>query len=553
MDFTTLGAIVIFALIVIGVIAFGLSLNRLIKKATKETAFVRTGGGGQKVVIDGIAFVIPVIHTVKDVNMTTVKIEVSRNGREALILKDKLRADVSATFFLKVKNDQEAIADAARTLGTGTTDVNELKRLIEDKLASAIRDVAANMTLSELHEQRNQFVQQVHATVTQDLTKNGLELESVSLTKLDQTDMSFLNPNNSFDAEGLTILTKLTTTKSKERNEIEQANRIAIEQRNFEANQQSLTIRQQDEFATLEQEREVETRRAAQEAELAMQRAARKREADIAQIEAARATELASIEAARLKKEADIATKQSILLAEQASTIEVNRKSEEESKSRAAADIARAAAVEASALVITKEQIAIAEREKEIAIIDAKKEAETRATGITVTAQAEFDAAELKAKARRIAADAEERENEVRANGERALAEAANSLSAEQAQLRIRLAAIEAAPKIVAELAKPMSAVKDARVVSISGFNNGNAIVTKDGNTGSGNIATDLSDAMLRFRLQSPVVDAIGKMAGLNLTGNLSDIVPEELVLPDHPIEVDAVETSELLDLYTKK
>ena len=213
MDFTTLGAIVIFALIVIGVIAFGLSLNRLIKKATKETAFVRTGGGGQKVVIDGIAFVIPVIHTVKDVNMTTVKIEVSRNGREALILKDKLRADVSATFFLKVKNDQEAIADAARTLGTGTTDVNELKRLIEDKLASAIRDVAANMTLSELHEQRNQFVQQVHATVTQDLTKNGLELESVSLTKLDQTDMSFLNPNNSFDAEGLTILTKLTTTK----------------------------------------------------------------------------------------------------------------------------------------------------------------------------------------------------------------------------------------------------------------------------------------------------------------------------------------------------
>lgn len=542
----------IISMAVIGVIAFvallvvGLIVARLYKRASKERAFVRTGMGGQKVVKDGGALIIPVLHDTLEINMQTLKLEVSRTGLEALITLDRMRTDVGATFFVRVKPDENSIAQAAQTLGTRTQNPDLLKATIEDKFVDALRAVAAGMLLNDLHEKRSEFVQAVQNTVEQDLQKNGLELESVSLTRLDQTDPKFLNPNNPFDAEGLTNLAKITQAKARERNEIEQEARVAIEKRNYEANQESLTIKQQDEFARLEQEKLVETRRAEQGAEVARQRAEQKRMADIAQIEADRATELARIEADRLRREADIKSKQELQLAEQASTIAVNQKSEEESKARASADKARAEAVQATQEVVTAEVVAKAERERRVAIIEAEKVAGTKATEITLRAKAEAEAADMQAQARLKLAEVTERENEVRAAGERALADAANALSAEQVQLRIRLAAIEAAPKLAAEIAKPMAAVKNARVVSVTGLGqNGGAVV---GAGSSGNIPNDLTNSLLNFRLQAPFVDEIGKMAGYDLRNGLNGLgdafgFDKE---SEYPVETEIAEEAEI-------
>ena len=75
--------------------------------------------------------------------------------------------------------------------------------MIEGKFVDALRSVAAEMTMEELHEKRGMFMQKVAPRVAEDLLKNGLELELVSLTNLDQTNMEFFNPSNAFDAEGL--------------------------------------------------------------------------------------------------------------------------------------------------------------------------------------------------------------------------------------------------------------------------------------------------------------------------------------------------------------
>ena len=56
-------------------------LNWLYRRSSKERAFVRTGFGGQKVVLNGGAFVLPIVHEVIPVNMNTLRLEVSR-GRE---------------------------------------------------------------------------------------------------------------------------------------------------------------------------------------------------------------------------------------------------------------------------------------------------------------------------------------------------------------------------------------------------------------------------------------------------------------------------------------
>jgi uncharacterized membrane protein YqiK len=198
-------ALVFFPLLLIGII-----FARLYHRATKETAFVRTGLGGQKVIMDGGAIVLPVFHETIPVNMNTLKLEVSRREEQSLIALDRMRVDVAAAFFVRVKQTAESVSTAAQTLGRKTMEPAELKVLVEDKFVDALRATAATMTMRELQDKRREFVQAVQNAVAEDLEKNGLELESVSLTSLDQTAKEFFNPNNAFDAEGLTRLTEET-------------------------------------------------------------------------------------------------------------------------------------------------------------------------------------------------------------------------------------------------------------------------------------------------------------------------------------------------------
>src|SRR5688572_2761304 len=261
----------------IGLFAIGLVFARLYKRSTKEMAFVRTGLGGQKVIMDGGAIVLPVFHERVLVNMNTLKLEVARRGKESLITKDRMRVDVTAAFFVRVKQTEEAVSTAAQTLGARTLSPDELKALVEDKFVDSLRATAATMSIQELQDKRRDFVQAVQNAVAEDLEKNGLELESVSLTSLDQTDKQFFNPNNAFDAEGLTRLTEQTEARRKQRNDVEQDTEVQVRTKNLDATRQKLTIEKDQEFASLSQRREIENSRAEQSALIATQQAERSR------------------------------------------------------------------------------------------------------------------------------------------------------------------------------------------------------------------------------------------------------------------------------------
>ena len=172
--------------IIIGVlvVAVLVIISRLYTRSTKERAFVRTGWGGQKVVMDGGALVLPVLHDISYVNMNTFRLEVSRKEDESLITKDQMRVDVDVAFYVRVRPNRESIADAAQTLGTRTLEPSKLQELIEDKFIDALRATAAMMTKQQLQDDRPCFVQGVWNAVAEDLMKNGLEIESISLTKL---------------------------------------------------------------------------------------------------------------------------------------------------------------------------------------------------------------------------------------------------------------------------------------------------------------------------------------------------------------------------------
>ena len=278
-------------------------LNWLYLRSSKERAFVRTGFGGQKVVVNGGALVLPIVHEVIPVNMNTLRLEVSRGRERALITKDRMRVDVTSEFYVRVQASEDAIAAAAQTLGQRTMQPDMLKELVEGKFVDALRTVAAEMTMEEMHEKRGEYVKRVRAAAAADLLQNGLELETVSLTQLDQTAMEFFNPSNAFDAEGLTRLTETIETRKKKRNDIEQDTMIQIRNKNLDTERQALDIDRELEYARLSQERELEVKRAVQRADVARQKATSEQESERAQITAREAVERARIASERAVEE----------------------------------------------------------------------------------------------------------------------------------------------------------------------------------------------------------------------------------------------------------
>ena len=268
-----IGAIILWLIVAIIAIAIIVYLvNWLYRRSSKEVSFVRTGLMGERVVINGGAFVLPIIHDITPVNMNVLQMSVARARDDAIITKDRMRVDIDADFYVRVSPTREAVALAAATLGRRTMEPERLHALLSGKFVSALRSVASEMNMLEMHEQRGAYLGRVKAAAAEALAQNGLELETVALTDLDQTDLQFFNPSNRFDAEGLTNLIGEIEDRRKLRNDIEQDSMIQIRTRNLEAEKQSLAIERESEEARLNQERDVEFRRAQQRSELAKER-----------------------------------------------------------------------------------------------------------------------------------------------------------------------------------------------------------------------------------------------------------------------------------------
>jgi len=552
-DLSTLFTIlIVVGILLVALVTIGLILARLYQRASKETSFVRTGFGGQKVIMSGGAIVLPVLHETIPVNMNTLRLEVRRANEAALITNDRMRVDVQAEFYVRVKPTAEAVADAAQTLGRRTTNPQLLKELVEGKFVDALRAVAAAMNMEELHEQRVDFVQRVQQAVSEDLRKNGLELESVSLTSLDQTSQQYFNPQNAFDAQGLTKLTQEIEGRRKQRNDIEQETAVLIQSKNLDAERQSLELAREAEYARLAQSREVEIRRAAQVAEIAIERAAKERDAKEAEITAKQQVDQAQILAERAIAEERIRTEQllkqrdiekvkavetaevekvkSIELSEQDRAIAVAAKSKEQSEAEAIASRARSLAVKAAEEVVTVREKEIAERQKTIDLVEAAKQAEREAIGVKVAADAEKSASLDRAEAVRIAAqgdadaeklraEAAETRYSVDAAGTRALHEAENVLSAEIIAMKVQQAILAKLPEIIRESVKPMERIEGIKIVQVGGLGgapSGAVNGSSSSATEGGNLADQVVSSALRYRTQAPLVDALLKEVGLD-------------------------------------
>jgi uncharacterized membrane protein YqiK len=343
-------AIIILLAIVVAVVVY--LLHWLYRHSSKDLSFVRTGWGGEKIVMGGGALVLPIVHDVTDVSMNTLRIEVRRAGEKSLITRNRMRIEVTMEFFVRVVPTPAAVAAAARTLGSRTMDPESLRDLVQGRFVDAMGAVAARMTMEEVHERRSDYTAGVRELVAGTLTDNGLELETASLTNVDQADMKLFNPSNAFDAEGLTRLTEEIETRKKKRNDIEQDTMIAIRAKNLESEKLALSIEQESEYARLAQEREVAVRRAQQRAEIAREKSDREREIEEVQIRSAEEIEKSrlkrdlaiEVERIHLQQETerlDVQRRRALEIEEQERLIAVAEKSAEQSQAQSAAERVR--------------------------------------------------------------------------------------------------------------------------------------------------------------------------------------------------------------------
>ncbi|WP_298848685.1 flotillin domain-containing protein [uncultured Ruegeria sp.] len=534
------------------ILFIGLVLGRLYRRSTREISLVKTGAGGKKVIMDGGVLVVPLLHEVSPVNMKTLRLEVQRSGEAALITQDRMRVDVGVEFYVSVMATEEGIARAAQTLGDRTFDVEQLREMIEGKLIDGLRAVAAQMTMDGLHENRADFVQEVQNAVSEDLLKNGLSLESVSLTALDQTPFEALDENNAFNAVGMRKLAEVIATSKKERAQIDADAEVEVRRAAMEAQRQKLLIEKDEEQARIEQTQMVETLRVAQEAEIAARTEDSVRETERARIAREEAIRAAEIERERKIRDAEISKEREIEVAEQERQIIIAQKSEEESRARASADLARAEATKATESVVTAREVAEAERQKQIVLIEAAREAERQATAIRLAAQAEKEAAADRAEARReeaqadadalnIRAEAKKNDMLAEAEGKRAIVEADNALSPEQIRMKVDLTRIETMPSIISEMVKPAEKIDSIKIHQVGGIGGGHIGTASNGDKP---VVNQALDSIMGMAVQMPALKKLGDELGLSMEQGVAGVVNGALEATP-PVD-DAIE--EVLD-----
>ncbi|MGT2438688.1 flotillin family protein [Bradyrhizobium betae] len=513
------------------IVVLGIVFTILYKRATRDEAFVRTGLGGKKVVLDGGAMILPIFHSYASVNLKTLRLTVERKERESLITRDRLRVDIVAEFYVRVRPDDESIALASQTLGALTNDAEALRNQVEAKFVDGLRSVAATMSILELQEKRSDFVKHVQATVESDVKSNGLELESVSLTKLDQTDVKFFNPENFFDAEGLTQLKTVTETRRRDRNAIVRDNEVAIAQKDLEARQQTLTIERTKKEAELSQERDIANKTASTRAEVATATQTARLTEENARIDTDRAVAEKEAGAKQVKEtaviESDLAinkrrtdAQREIQIATQENEIQIASKSKQTSEAVAEAKTAEALAVSAEEKVVTARAVEVADRARLTQVLAARTEAERKSTEVIVAAEAEKRAALDRAEATKTLATAEAESNKIKAVGVRNIGEAEaaiitlkneaqNKLGANVIDFELGKKRIETMPSALAEMVRPIGNLKDVRILHTGGAFGGSG--AGGGNVGFGE---GLAGELLKVHALRPMIDEILRQSG---------------------------------------
>lgn len=509
--------VLVLALIVLAIVVI-VVLNRFYAKSTRDTALIRTGAGGRRIVIDGGTLAFPFLHKIDRMNMRSMRLTVERSGNAALITADRLRIDITVEFHVRVAPTPDGIATAAQAFGSKMFREDEMQALLSGKLVDAVQGEAATRTMDALHEDRTGFVSAVAARLAANLASSGLTVDSVSLVRLDQTPFSTLDDTNAFNAVGMRRLAELISENRKARIDVEADTDIAIRKRQLEQVKQRLSIEREQEDTEIAKRLDVEQRRIEADTEIETARTRSGALAEEARIERERGIKQAEIERDLHLRKREMEAITEVEQHKIDNAILIASRRAEETLQQAKTETARLKIVEAQEAVQTSKDVAAAERARKLALLRAGEEAEVDGTkvksqvgSILALAKAEGEATELRGNAERERLLAE-------AEGKRAQIEAENQQSEALLRSRIEMHKLDRLPEIAAQMMKPVEKIDSIRINQIAGLgNNGGS-----GGGGDGSPFSQALESILGMSVQLPMMKKIGEEIGLDFDAQLA-------------------------------
>ncbi len=492
-------------------------LNRFYHKGSRDRALIRTGAGGQKIVMDAGCLVLPFLHRVEEVDMCTFFVNIVRRGEQSLLTSDRLRIDVNVSFHIRVIPTIDGIATAAQTIGARSLSSEQLTEFLRGRFYDALQAVAAVKTMDELHENRSVFAKDVTQLLREGLENLGLRLESVSITQLDQTSFSALDENNAFNAVGMRRLAEIITTNRRKRKEIEANADTAIRRTELENTKTRLALELEREQA--ESEKTIKSEQLNSEISC---RTAEERERAQSASELVRVTRESELRRAEIERDSELRKKeisalQNVEEARINSQIELAVRRGEESEALVRLEHSKRAVVTAEEEIKREKQRLATESEGIIAALKIEQEAAIQlrkaqgvATSAIVTAENEDKIAELNNARKR-------EETEIEVEKCRAMIGAENEINDSLIAMKLEEKRLQILPEMAAKMAKPLEKIGKININQISGL-------ARESNSGrhTGNLGSVVDDVM-DLALRMPAVRKLGEAVGAQITLDSSE------------------------------
>ncbi|MFG1618531.1 flotillin family protein [Nonomuraea wenchangensis] len=467
MDVISTGFGVFLAVVLVVAIGLIVIIGRLFRKVEQGKALIVSKVNKVDVTFTG-AVVLPVVHKSEIMDISVKTIEIERTGREGLICRDNIRADIRITFFVRVNKTAEDVIKVAQAIGTArASDEATLQTLFNAKFSEALKTAGKHLDFVDLYTKRDEFRDEIVRLIGTDL--NGYSLEDAAIDYLEQTSMLQLDKNNILDAQGIRKITELTAIEHVRTNEFQRREEKEITRQNVDAREAILELQRRQADAELKQRREIETVKAREEAEIARVQAEERLRASSANI---KADESIGVQRENLAREVAVAEKnRERVIAIESERIEKDRVLEVIARERETelSRIAKDKEVESEKRVIAeviRERVAVdktvAEQEEAIKRLRVVEEAERTRQQVVIAAEAEAQenlVKDIKA------AEAAEAAAQFRAREELVLAESRQQAAELEARAKIRLAEGVQAEAAASGLAQVQVKERDAAAI----------------------------------------------------------------------------------------
>ncbi|MEU5623061.1 SPFH domain-containing protein [Streptomyces tendae] len=260
-----IGVLAVVCLLLVALVLFGVS--RLFRKVEQGKALIVSKMRKVDVTFTG-QVVLPVLHKAEVMDISVKTIEITRAGKEGLICRDNIRADIRISFFVKVNKTVEDVVKVAQAVGTArASDRDTLQELFHAKFSEALKTVGKQLDFTDLYTKREELRYRIIEVIGVDLS--GYHLEDAAIDYLEQTPLTQLDPANVLDAQGIRKITELTAVEHVRTNEARRTEEKEITRQNVDAREAVLELERRQADAEIKQKREIDTTRAREEAETA--------------------------------------------------------------------------------------------------------------------------------------------------------------------------------------------------------------------------------------------------------------------------------------------